>query len=535
MSWPADLLSWNKSNARIANSIITEDASYIVIDPKATPNAKVTVRARAPITEEFVATALPKIIIVGASIGGLVLAIILEKAGIPYRIFERSKVFELVESAVFFNAQTAKVFRQLGLNDEIVAAGRETNSLKIFNEDRVLTHILDYSCAKQLYGSPGFVLPKPVLYEILLRHIPSSKIVRGVKVLSVSSGDLFVTVTQDNGDTAVCDILVGADGTHSAVRQSILNQMRKSGKADPKDMEPMEYSTVCLIGQTRPLTDAEFPNLTLEESQFVRVLGRNKPFSVTYFTTKQRTIAYSITEYLDNITRKENNPFLTSDWGQAAVDQMCNKVKDIPIITGGCHNVTVSQLFDLSDRAKLRKIVMEEKIFTKWHFNRAVLIGNASHRLSPAAGSGATNAVLDAVTLANWIVSLPSYSLLEDISYGFHAYQEERMPWVYETLKSTRFFKKLLSSSFRAKILRAIIKYGAKPVIRKLVQRMGENQPQLYFLELIEDEGTMKSAYQNSLHEPPARVQARKKKALQSGVNNSMNSSGKTGTKAVAV
>jgi 2-polyprenyl-6-methoxyphenol hydroxylase-like FAD-dependent oxidoreductase len=130
------------------------------------------------------------------------------------------------------------------------------------------------------YGSAGFVLPKPVLYNILLSHVPSAKIIRGTKILSVSSGDSFVTVLQDNGDTAVCDIVVGADGTYSAVRQSIFDQMRKHDVMDPKDKEPMKYSTVCLIGQTRPLSDVEFPIMAKDDCQFIRVLGRNKPYSV---------------------------------------------------------------------------------------------------------------------------------------------------------------------------------------------------------------------------------------------------------------
>jgi hypothetical protein len=96
MSWPADLFpSWSDHQIHpLAKHIpVKDDSTYIAVEPNVRPDFPIEekIRARAPITEEFIPTALPKIIIVGASIGGLFLAIILENRGIPYRIFERSK------------------------------------------------------------------------------------------------------------------------------------------------------------------------------------------------------------------------------------------------------------------------------------------------------------------------------------------------------------------------------------------------------------------------------------------------------------
>ncbi|KAG9071564.1 hypothetical protein KI688_005776 [Linnemannia hyalina] len=160
-----------------------------------------------------------------------------------------------------------------------------------------------------------------------------------VKILSVSSDESFVTVLKDNGDTLVCDIVVGAGGTYSTVRQSIFDQMRRDKVMDSKDMEPMKCSTICLIGQTRPLNDVEFP------SWLCRTL-----------------------KYLNNDSHDENNPFRTSDWGQATVDLMCEKVKDITIIAGGYRRATVDHLIDLSGWTEIKKVVVEEKVFSKWHY-----------------------------------------------------------------------------------------------------------------------------------------------------------------------
>lgn len=51
-----------------------------------------TAKPKAPLTEEDIANMeKPKVLIVGAGIGGLMLGNILEKGGIPYHIYERNK------------------------------------------------------------------------------------------------------------------------------------------------------------------------------------------------------------------------------------------------------------------------------------------------------------------------------------------------------------------------------------------------------------------------------------------------------------
>lgn len=98
MSWPEDLFpSRSATDIFYIRPIVKEALVYV--PPVSQSRIEEVVRKRAPVTEEFVATALPKIIIVGASLGGLMLAIILEKAGIPYRIFERAKVCEPIRTS----------------------------------------------------------------------------------------------------------------------------------------------------------------------------------------------------------------------------------------------------------------------------------------------------------------------------------------------------------------------------------------------------------------------------------------------------
>ncbi|KAF9397086.1 hypothetical protein BGX21_009276 [Mortierella sp. AD011] len=61
----------------------------------------------------------PEVLIVGAGICGLTLAILLEQINIPYRIFERASVVKPLGSSMVFAGNTFPVLEQLGIYEEI--------------------------------------------------------------------------------------------------------------------------------------------------------------------------------------------------------------------------------------------------------------------------------------------------------------------------------------------------------------------------------------------------------------------------------
>ncbi|KAF9578420.1 hypothetical protein BGW38_005778 [Lunasporangiospora selenospora] len=57
---------------------------------------------------------------------------------------------------------------------------------------------------------------------------------------------------------------------------------------------------------------------------------------------------------------------------------MCDQVKDFPIPCG--RNLTMKDLIDATPRAKISKVMLEEKLFETWYSGRVVLIGDACHK-----------------------------------------------------------------------------------------------------------------------------------------------------------
>lgn len=130
------------------------------------------------------------------------------------------------------------------------------------------------------FGCSGYIVARPKLYELLLRQVPSEKIFFGKKILALQQGGNGALIRCSDGSCTEGDIIVGADGAYSAIRQNLYAQLKKEKKLPASDDVDLPFSTVCLVGQTRPLDHGIFPNLALEPCQFFRILGDNKPYSV---------------------------------------------------------------------------------------------------------------------------------------------------------------------------------------------------------------------------------------------------------------
>ncbi|KAF8943822.1 hypothetical protein BGZ47_005013 [Haplosporangium gracile] len=391
----------------------------------------------------------PRVIIVGAGLGGLTLAMLLEKTDIPYEAIERAPVFKPLGAGIALSPSAAPLFMQCQIYDEFVSLAKRAETIRVVNEDRETEYCINMTNMEELFGAGGYLISRPMLYDLLLRQIPQERIQLGKKVLSMHQGGNGVLVRCSDGSVVNGDILVGADGTYSA---------------------------------TVPLDPAEFPLLGEERCQFVNCIGRRK-----------RVILY-----LDGKTKRDNDPFRNSEWGPEAAEVMCDQVRDFPIVSGGTTPLNMGHLIDWTPKELISKVMFEEKVFETWHDCRTVLIGDACHKFNPAGGLGATNAMHDAVVLANLINALPDHPLASDIENAFQAYKDERILWAKDAYNSSKSFRDMTATSYKAKMIRLGARMMPSWAEHKLLAP-SENRPQCNFLPLITNTGSSPPAAQPSL------------------------------------
>jgi 2-polyprenyl-6-methoxyphenol hydroxylase-like FAD-dependent oxidoreductase len=166
----------------------------------------------------------PQALIVGAGPTGLVLALCLQRHGIPFRIIDKNSAPGQASRAIALHARTLEFYQQLGLADEIVALGLKMNRIELRQGRKTVAAIVLEDMGRGLSPYP-FMLNFPqddhecFLGEKL--NEGGTRIDWGVSLKHLSQGANTVNVILERGgaeETCEFDYLCGCDGASSATR-----------------------------------------------------------------------------------------------------------------------------------------------------------------------------------------------------------------------------------------------------------------------------------------------------------------------------
>ncbi|KAF9314549.1 hypothetical protein BG003_004066 [Podila horticola] len=223
----------------------------------------------------------------------------------------------------------------VGILEEFKKTGKPNIGLEAFTPDRESSFLMDFSKRPQYCGATEMIVARPDLYDLLLRQVPQENIHMGKKVLSFEQNDLGVMIRCNDNTTYHGDILVGADGAHSAVRQHLFKVLKAKKLLPSSDEGDLPFDCVCLVGQTKVLDPEAFPDMKLSHSKFNAI-----------------------------------------EWGSEAAEAMCKQIRHFKIPGGKDGNLTLGDLIDKTPKHLISKVMLEEKIFSTWHGGRTVLLGD---------------------------------------------------------------------------------------------------------------------------------------------------------------
>ncbi|KAF9377383.1 hypothetical protein CPC16_011848 [Podila verticillata] len=464
-----------------------------------------------------------KVLIVGGSLGGLVLAILLERAGIEYWVLEQSVLVRPIGSVIALSPLVLPLMEQLGLLEEIKRLSKPVAGLTFLRDDlstigRIVFNDNNRGMDHQKrYGSYDQTLPHPDLYNLLLTHIPPERVKRGKRLVNFKQTETEVTVRCSDGTFYAAEILVGADGAASTVRTSLYRQMKDVKLLPRADMEPEKYKHVCLIGVTNPLSLKRYPDLGLRFSTFKIVLNRNSPYMCWFIPIPGHRCAWLVSRALDESVVVNSGNSDSSEWGREAIEEMSKSVRHLICPAGG----TVGELIDCTPREVMAKVMLEDRHFKTWFHGRTVLLGDACHRSAPFTGKGANESILDAAVLASLIYDMPS-SNQQEIHMLLKKYAQTRSPITKKVVdQSGKVGALLVNRSWTGSLLRTLIfslqntwKY------RTEVDKMHLHRYQASFLPFVPDRGAIPRLPQtpsaNVIHKDWKKEQERKEQQRQS-------------------
>jgi salicylate hydroxylase len=164
----------------------------------------------------------PRILIVGGGIGGLAAALALERQRAEVIVCEQSPKLSEIGAGIGLAPNAIKALRALGLEDKINAAAyaSEFAVIRSWRDGREISRAYqgDY---REKFGAPSVTIHLADLLGILADALRSSDIRLGLRCVAVAPSANGAVACFADGTEIEADLVVGADGIHSKVRESL--------------------------------------------------------------------------------------------------------------------------------------------------------------------------------------------------------------------------------------------------------------------------------------------------------------------------
>ena len=163
-----------------------------------------------------------KAIIVGAGIAGLTTAIAMQQAGYTVEIYDKTRELRPAGAGISLWSNGVKVLNRLGLGDRLAAIGGTMNRMEYRSDhDALLSHI-DLMPLIHQVGQRPYPVSRTELQGLLLEVVGKENVYLQMRCVGVEQTEDNITAIFEDGHRATGDVLVGADGIHSQVREHIL-------------------------------------------------------------------------------------------------------------------------------------------------------------------------------------------------------------------------------------------------------------------------------------------------------------------------
>lgn len=334
-----------------------------------------------------------RIIIVGCGIGGMTLALSLRRCGLDnFTIIEQADELREVGAGIQLSANAVRVLQRIGLGEQLASFGVLPSGLSMRSwqsgEQVLWTDLGD--AARARFGAPYYHAHRADLLAALTTALGRAQLRLGCRVAEIAHDGDGVRVTLDGGESITGDVLIGADGIHSTIRQALY------GADSPRDTG---------LTALRGLVPAE------------AVADLNIPkISGVWLGPGQSMVHYYVRngELLNWIGIVPGREGESESWSAHGTrEEAMERFRE--------WHPQVRNMIARTE-APLKMRMFDREGMASWSAGRVALLGDAAHSMLPFHAQGAAMAIEDAWVLARSLEQVP-----DNAAAALAHYQEVRL------------------------------------------------------------------------------------------------------------
>ena len=360
------------------------------------------------------------VLIAGGGVGGLTLALMLKRRGVPAIVFEQATQIRELGVGINILPHAVKELAALDLLPALDAVGVRTKELAYLN--RLGQKVWD----EKRGTDAGFQFPQFSIHRGRLQKAIYDAVVKELGPDSVRTGLRLAGFLQDEGgvtahfvdshyglttETIRGGVLVGADGIHSVVRKKFYPR-----QGAPSWQGALLYRGCC-----------EWPKFLTGASMYI-CGGMGAKLSLYPIAPgSKETTRLTNWAIVAKVADGDITPPPADSWSRTArMDEVAPYARRFT-----APGVDVEALVRATPTAWEYPMCDRDPL-PRWSFGRVTLMGDAAHPMYPVGSNGAAQAILDARCLADALASA------EHPMRALYEYEQERLPKTAEIVRLNR-------------------------------------------------------------------------------------------------
>jgi salicylate hydroxylase len=342
---------------------------------------------------------------IGGGIGGLTAANALRRAGVEVAVYEAAGELKEIGAGVALHANAMRVLRFIGVEEAVrKVAGRTEYAV---TRDGITGRVISRtSRARQveLMGIEPATAHRADLLDVLAAALPDGIATLGKRCVSVESAGSSAVARFSDGTEVEADVIIGADGIHSAVRTSLF------GPDAPRFTGKICYRSVIPAAAVR---GGVLSDVATDNGQWLGPHG-----TVVLYPLRGEELINVVAHYDDDTYRHES--WVTE----------CEPAEVLERYAGW--NESLLRLFE-AGQTWYKWALYDRDPIPAWTSGRVSLLGDAAHPMLPYLGQGACQALEDGAVLANALAASPA-----DPVGALAAYERTRRPRASQVVLAAR-------------------------------------------------------------------------------------------------